>query len=84
MLTARFSTLKLQMQAMLLSTTYNSLQTVLSNLYHSFTEVAQKTYYYIHSLPAAKQPSNDLVISKSITSCDSRRLQIAKSTFKTT
>ncbi|PPJ57194.1 hypothetical protein CBER1_07028 [Cercospora berteroae] len=48
--------LKLQMRAMLLSTSYNSPFTVLSNLYHIFVEVAQKSYYYIRSLPQNKQP----------------------------
>lgn len=52
------------MQAMLLSTVYNKPQTVLSNLYHCFTEVAQKSYHYIRSLPAKKQPANKLLISK--------------------
>ncbi|KAK5122386.1 hypothetical protein LTR85_003970 [Meristemomyces frigidus] len=56
--------LKLQMHAMLLSTNYNSLSTVLSNLYHSFSEVAQKTHHYIRSLPAEKQPGDKLVISE--------------------
>ncbi|KAK5134325.1 hypothetical protein LTR08_006754 [Meristemomyces frigidus] len=54
--------LKLQMHAMLLATSYNSLQTVLSNLYHSFSEVAQKSYHYMRSLPAEKQPGDKLVI----------------------
>ena len=49
---------------MLLSTAYNQSQTVLSNLYHCFTEVAQKSYHYIRSLPSAKQPSGKLLISK--------------------
>lgn len=57
--------LKLQMHSMVLSTEYNSLQTVLSNLYHSFSEVAQKTLHYIRSLPAEKQPGDKLVISES-------------------
>lgn len=60
------SALKLQMHAMLLSTNYNSISTVLSNLHHSFTEVAQKSYHYIRSLPVAKQPPVQLVISTSI------------------
>lgn len=52
------------MQAMLLSTTYNSITTVLSNLHHSFTEVAQKTYHYVRSLSSAKQPTSALIISE--------------------
>ncbi|KAK5692774.1 Telomerase reverse transcriptase [Elasticomyces elasticus] len=56
--------LKLQMHAMLLSTKYNTKQTVFANLYHSFSEVAQKSYHYIHSLPAGKRPEERLLISK--------------------
>ncbi|KAK4500419.1 hypothetical protein PRZ48_008608 [Zasmidium cellare] len=56
--------LKLQMHAMLLSTSYNSIDTVLSNLYHAFTEVAQKSYHYVKSLPSTQQPASKLMISK--------------------
>ncbi|KAK0836388.1 Telomerase reverse transcriptase, partial [Friedmanniomyces endolithicus] len=56
---------KLQMHAMLLSTKYNSVQTVWANLYHSFSEIALKSYHYIHSLPAGKEPGEGLVVSKS-------------------
>lgn len=52
---------------MLLSTSYNSVPTVLSNLHHAFTEVAQKSYHYIRSLPSSKQPADKLLISKSRT-----------------
>ncbi|KAK3075702.1 Telomerase reverse transcriptase [Teratosphaeriaceae sp. CCFEE 6253] len=54
--------LKLHMHAMLLSTTYNGLPTVLANLYYSFSDVAQKSYYYIRSLPPGKQPGDTLLI----------------------
>ncbi|KAM3414559.1 Telomerase reverse transcriptase [Cercospora zeina] len=54
--------LKLQMRAMLLSTSYNSPLTVLSNLYHIFVEVAQKSNHYIRSLPLNKQPPGKLTI----------------------
>lgn len=64
-LTGSSSALKLQMQAMLLSTSYNSIRTVLSNLYHAFSEVAAKSYHYIRSLPTSKQPGGELLISKS-------------------
>lgn len=50
------------MHAMLLSTTYNSLSTVLANLHHSFTEVAQKSYHYIKSLPPGKRPAGKLIV----------------------
>lgn len=53
------------MKVMLLSTKFNSLATVLSNLYHCFDEVAQKTYYYIHALPSDRRPGGHLVVSKS-------------------
>jgi len=57
--------LKLHMHAMLLSTKYNSIDTVLTNLYHAFADVAQKTYHYIRSMPGCKQPGGSLLISKS-------------------
>lgn len=58
--------LKLQMRAMLLSTSYNSLETVLSNLHHCFTQVALKSFHYIRSMSgSSKQPGDRLVISVS-------------------
>ncbi|KAK6429339.1 Telomerase reverse transcriptase [Oleoguttula sp. CCFEE 5521] len=56
------STLKLQMRTMLLSTSYNSIDTVLVNLYHCFSEAAQKMLHYIRALPMVKQPPEKLVI----------------------
>ena len=56
--------LKLHMRAMLLSTRYNAIDTVLANLYHAFSEIAQKTYHYIRSMPVRKQPNDNLLISK--------------------
>lgn len=56
--------LKLHMRAMHLSTSYNSIDTVLNNLHHAFNEVAHKSYSYIKSLPNNKQPSSKLIISK--------------------
>lgn len=56
--------LKMHMRAMHLSTNYNSIETVLSNLHHAFNEVAHKSYAYIRSLPNSKQPSGKLIISK--------------------
>lgn len=56
--------LKLHMRAMHLSTNYNSIETVLTNLHHAFNEVAHKSYAYIKSLPNSKQPSSKLIISK--------------------
>jgi len=60
------SAIKLHMQAMLLSTNYNSVDTVLSNLYQSFAETALKSYHYIRALPTAKQPRDKVVISEYI------------------
>jgi telomerase reverse transcriptase len=56
--------LKMHMRAMHLSTNYNSIETVLTNLHHAFTEVAHKSYSYIKLLPNSKQPSSKLIISK--------------------
>lgn len=59
------NTLRLHMHDMLLSSAFNTTETVLSNQYHVFAEVAQKSYHYIRSLPARKQPGDRLVISRS-------------------
>lgn len=59
-----YSALKLQMKAMLLSTAYNSVQTVCTNIHHAFLETAQKIYHYRASLPFAKRPRDTLMISK--------------------
>lgn len=56
--------LKMHMRAMHLSTNYNSIETVLTNLHHAFNEVAHKSYSYIKLLPNSKQPSSKLIISK--------------------
>ena len=56
--------LKMHMRAMHLSTNYNSIDTVLTNLHYAFNEVAHKSYAYIKSLPNGKQPSSKLIISK--------------------
>jgi telomerase reverse transcriptase len=56
--------LKMHMRAMHLSTDYNSIETVLTNLHHAFNEVAHKSYSYIKLLPNSKQPSSKLIISK--------------------
>jgi len=42
---------------MYLDTTYNSLPTVLANIYNSFLETATKTYTYARCLPSSKQPT---------------------------
>jgi telomerase reverse transcriptase len=57
--------LKLHMRTMYLSTSYNSVATVITNLYCAFDEVANKSYSYIRSLPSSRQPASKLMISKS-------------------
>lgn len=53
--------LKLQMHSMFLDSSFNAITTVLSNLYHSYTETAQKCFAYIKGLPAQKRPSSRLL-----------------------
>lgn len=62
------SMLKLHMQTMLLSTSFNLLEIVLSNLYHGFTYIAERCLHYMNSL--GRQPSSQLVISKYLQSGD--------------
>ncbi|KAI9664915.1 MAG: hypothetical protein M1821_006363 [Bathelium mastoideum] len=54
--------LKIQMHEMYLDSSFNSLSTVLSNLYHNYAETAQKCFAYIKSLPAQKRPSLSVLI----------------------
>ncbi|QIX00073.1 hypothetical protein AMS68_005590 [Peltaster fructicola] len=54
--------LQMQMHGMLISTAHNAVETVLANLFRIFTGVAQKTYHYVHSLPAKSKPAEKLVI----------------------
>ena len=54
--------LKIQMHGMFLDSSFNALSTVLVNLYHIYTETAQKCFAYIKSLPTQKQPSAKLLI----------------------
>jgi len=61
---ALYSALKLHLHTMFLSTTFNSHQTVLSNIYHSFHDCATKAYHYIKALPLAQQPPAKLLTSK--------------------
>jgi len=60
---------KIQAHAMLLDTSFNSLTTVWSNLYNSFTETATKMWTYARCLPLRKQPSSKLVIRESFLDC---------------
>lgn len=61
---------KIQAHAIFLDTSFNALSTVLFNLYTAFIETANKTWMYAKCLPAGKQPSTALFISKS--HCEAR------------
>lgn len=49
---------------MFLDTAFNTLPTVLSNVYSAFIESASKMYHYVHCLPLNKQPGVQLIIRK--------------------
>jgi telomerase reverse transcriptase len=51
---------------MFLDTSFNSLATVLTNIYESFLETATKMWTYVKCLPAQKRPGAKLVISRSL------------------
>jgi telomerase reverse transcriptase len=53
---------KIQAHAMFLDTSFNSLATVFSNLYDSFTETAMKMWTYAKCFPSVKRPGASLVI----------------------
>ncbi|KAL8771820.1 MAG: hypothetical protein Q9194_004766 [Teloschistes cf. exilis] len=55
------SAYKLQTHKMFLDTNFNSLQTVLSNVYQNFLEAAMKYYRYAKSMPRDKQPHTALL-----------------------
>lgn len=67
------SSLKIQLHAMFIDTSFNNIKTVLSNLYQCFVESARKCYHYIKSLPKKKYPRVQLLISKLATRKASRR-----------
>ena len=48
---------------MFLDTSFNSIATVLSNIYRAFIETANKTWTYAKCLPAGKQPGTKLMTS---------------------
>ena len=54
--------LKIQMHGMFLDTSYNTMSTVLSSLYQTYVETAQKCFAYIKSLSAQNQPSVRLLV----------------------
>ena len=49
---------------MFLDTQFNSVPTVLANLYQSFLESAVRCFEYVRHLSALKEPSSRLLISK--------------------
>lgn len=49
---------------MFLDTNFNSVSTVLTNIYQNFVESAMKFYSYTKSLPPNKRPRPTLLISK--------------------
>ncbi len=61
----RTDSFKIQAHDMFLDTSFNSLHTVLSNIYSAFTETATKLWIYVRCLPVGKQPGTELMISKS-------------------
>lgn len=57
-----FSAFKMQARPMYFDSTLNSTHTVLSNIYHNFTEAAMKLYRSAASLRGPKSPSQKLLI----------------------
>ncbi|KAF2969504.1 hypothetical protein GQX73_g4071 [Xylaria multiplex] len=53
---------KIQCHTMFFDTRLNSAPTILNNIYKAFVETATKMWAYARSLPAAKQPSSNIVI----------------------
>ncbi|KAI9772335.1 MAG: hypothetical protein M1840_001084 [Geoglossum simile] len=53
---------KIQTHAMFLDTNFNSVPTVLTNIYQNFVESAMKFYSYTKSLPSNKQPRSTILI----------------------
>ena len=51
------------MHAMLFDTSYNSINTVTSNLYSCFLETAKKFFHYMKSLAINKRPTVELMMS---------------------
>lgn len=66
LLIARPSALKIQLHGMFFDTSFNSLDTVLSNLYIAFKDAALRCFYYMKSLSASTQPSFKTLKSKRI------------------
>jgi telomerase reverse transcriptase len=56
---------KIQLQSMFIDTSFNSVPTVLANLYHSFDDAAVRCLEYMRTLAKSKQTHPRLLISKS-------------------
>jgi telomerase reverse transcriptase len=56
------NTFKIQSNMMFYDTRYNTLSTVLRNLYEAFTESATKAWAYLRCLPSEKLPGSRLII----------------------
>jgi hypothetical protein len=54
---------KIQLQAMLIDTSFNSVPTVLANLYQSFHEAAARCFEYVRNLCKARPIHSSLLIS---------------------
>jgi hypothetical protein len=54
---------KIQLQAMLIDTSFNGVPTVLANLYQSFHEAAVRCFEYARSLRKARPIHSSLLIS---------------------
>lgn len=62
MLADIYSAFKIQAHKMFLDTNFNSMGSVLRNMYQNFTESAMKYYRYVNSMRRAKQPHTSLLI----------------------
>jgi hypothetical protein len=60
----RYSALKIQLHGMFFDTSFNSLDTVLSNLFIAFKDAALRCFSYMKSLSAASQPSFETLKSE--------------------
>ena len=56
------------MHSMFFDTTFNSMKTVMNNLYMTFHNAALRLYHYMRGLTAANQPASKLIIRKFCTS----------------
>lgn len=62
MTNVRCSSFKIQAHAMFLDTSFNSLNTVLCNIYQNFLVTATRFYHYLKCLPSSRQPKTSLLM----------------------